>query len=831
MNDICDLCGLTLRYGHHTLTFAGRPYSFCCIGCKQVFSMLITAGGIDDPAHFRDSDLFKRCRDLGIIPASESDLQLREQSPERPIAVAAGGRETHSSEALSPSDQSNRLALLLRIDGMWCPACAWLIDASLKKLPGVLVSGCNFSTDRLRCTYDPVLTSPDRIIAFVERLGYHAALPGEGGRAKEKRRETIRFAVSTFLTMNVMMMSFALYSGFFSSLSPEAVANLSWPIFLMATVVMAYGGKFIFVKAVAGFSNAAFSMETLIAIGASSAYLYSIFNLSRGNINLYFDTASMLITLVLLGKLLERNAKEKVLEDLEAFFALKPTKVKLCSREDPEGRYVSAEYLRKDDLFRLDDSEIAPADGLVIEGDGLVDESSLTGEARPIPKRSGNSIRSGTRVNRGSFKVKALAVGEDSTLGQMMRIIEQTLAQKTAFEGKTDRLLKGFVPLIILLSIGTAIFGFLMGLDPGDYLIRAVTVLVISCPCALGVAIPLARVAGISVAGRNGILVRDFAAFEQAQQIDTFVFDKTGTLTEGHWQLLAVRSLSEMTADRLVALAVALEKDSDHHVAIELKRWAGEHGIEPADVTDIRSAPNGISGRAGNETIKIGSAGFLSDEIAMAAPVPEIDPQDFDAEPTTVYMSVGGRLGALLVFGDTIRSGARKTVAELKNLGYVLAVVSGDDAAVTRRIARSLGIEDAHGALLPSGKAAFLASRRRDGRRPVMIGDGVNDAEAMAGADLAIAVHSGSHLGKEVADITLMRGEPEQVLVFLRLADITNRKILQNLWFSFVYNIISIPLAMSGLLTPLVAVCAMLLSSLTVIGNTLLLVRSHTGRQ
>jgi P-type E1-E2 ATPase len=211
--------------------------------------------------------------------------------------------------------------------------------------------------------------------------------------------------------------------------------------------------------------------------------------------------------------------------------------------------------------------------------------------------------------------------------------------------------------------------------------------------------------------------------------------------------------------------------------------------------------------------------------------VPEIDPQDFDAEPTTVYMSVGGRLGALLIFGDTIRSGARKTVAELKNLGYALAVVSGDEAAVTRRIARSLGIDDAHGALLPSGKAAFLASRRRDGKHPVMIGDGVNDAEAMAGADLAIAVHSGSHLGKEVADITLMRGEPEQVLVFLRLADITNRKILQNLWFSFLYNIISIPLAMSGLLTPLVAVCAMLLSSLTVIGNTLLLVRSHTGRQ
>ena len=301
-------------------------------------------------------------------------------------------------------------------------------------------------------------------------------------------------------------------------------------------------------------------------------------------------------------------------------------------------------------------------------------------------------------------------------------------------------------------------------MDPGDSLIRAVTVLVISCPCALGVAIPLARVAGISVAGRNGILVRDFAAFEQAQRIDTFVFDKTGTLTEGRWQLLAVRSLSGMAVDRFVALAAALEKDSDHHVAVELKRWAGEHGIEPADVADIQSAPNGLSGRAGDETVKIGSAGFLSAEIAAAATLPEIDPQDFDAEPTTVYMSVGGRLGALLIFGDTIRSGARKTVAETEKSwvcrGSGFRRRRGCHATDFKIARASI---DAHGALLPSGKAAFLESRRRDGRRPAMVGDGVDDAEAMVGADLAIAVHSGSHLGKEVADITLMRaGSPNK---------------------------------------------------------------------
>ena len=827
--DNCDLCGLTLRYGQHALLSAGQTYRFCCLGCKQVFSMLSAAIGRNDPSQFRDSDLFKQCQELGIIPASETDLQSGDRSPELPTIAAADDIGDNGARFFETTAESNILTLRLRIDGMWCPACAWLIDASLKRLPGVLRAGCNFSTDRLRCAYDPVITSPDRIIARIERLGYRATAPGEGGRARDQRRETIRFAVSTFLAMNVMMISFALYSGFFSSLTPDAVTKLSWPIFIMATVVMVYGGKFIFVKALAGFSNAAFSMETLIAIGASSAYLFSIFNLARGNIHLYFDTASMLVTLVLLGKLLERNAKEKVLQDLDAFFALRPTKVKICSREYPEGRYVSAEYLREDDLFLLDDGEIAPADGLVIDGDGLVDESSLTGEARPVSMRSGSLIRSGTKVNRGSFKVKALAVGEESTLGQMMRIIEITLGQKTVLEGKTDRLLNGFVPFIVMLAAVTAVYGILTGLGPGEALVRAVTVLVISCPCALGLAIPLARVAGISLSGRQGILVRDYAAFEQARRVDTFIFDKTGTLTTGQWRLLDILPLNDLQPDQIMALAVALEKESDHHLALELKRRAKARAIEPAVITDVSYVQNGVCGRIDDMEVKIGSEGFLAAEISAAAQRPSMNGLSSDVIPSPVYMSLNGRLCALLAFGDEIRQGARETVEKLKEMGYSLAVVSGDDRDATRRLSESLGITTAAGALLPEEKAVFLAKQRKAGRKVAMVGDGVNDAPAMAAADLAIAIHSGSHLGRELADITLMRGDPRQILDFLLLADKTNRKVIQNLWFSFIYNFVSIPLAMSGLLNPLVAVCAMLFSSLTVTTNTLLLVRSASA--
>lgn len=825
-SEICDLCGLSLRYGHHSQTYAGEAYRFCCLGCQQVFSMLTLSSGIKDPSRFRETDLFKRCRELGIIPASVADIRPLDPLPEKKPGSADLNGDEGESYLQSATADPNILTLQLKIEGMWCPACAWLIDASLKKLPGIAGSGCNFSTDRLRCTYDPVVTSPDRIVAFIERLGYQATTPGETGRSPNQRPETIRFAVSIFLTMNVMMISAALYSGFFSSLSPEAVAKLSWPIFIMSSVVMVYGGKLIFRKAWSGFFNAAFSMETLIAIGASSAYFYSVFNMVRGDIHLYFDTASMLITLVLLGKLLERNAKQKVREDLEAFFALRPTKAKIWSRQQPEGRYVSADYLCKGDIFLLDEGEIAPADGLVTEGEGLVDESSLTGEARPVAKRTGSCIRSGTMVRHGGFKVKAVAVGEDSALGQMMRIIEKTLSQKTALEGKTDRLLRGFVPGIILLATGTALFGVFKGLNPGEAMIRAVTVLVISCPCALGLAIPLARVAGVSACSRNGILVREFAAFEQARLIDTFIFDKTGTLTKGRWRLLNIMPLEGQKTDRIMALAAALEKDSDHHVALEVKFRAQVRGVEPAAVTDVRIEQNGVCGRVDGVEIKIGSEAYLAKEVAAAGQLPVMKSLPSDTISSPVYMSIDGRLCAILTFGDDIRRGAGETIDGLRRLGYSLAVVSGDDRETTSRLADKLGIAAAEGNLMPAEKAAFIERHRLAGRKVTMVGDGVNDAPAMAAADLAVAIHSGSHLGRELADITLMRGDPLQILDYLHLAGKTNRKVLQNLWFSFIYNFVSIPLAMSGLLNPLVAVSAMLLSSLTVTTNTLLLLKS-----
>ena len=319
---VCDLCGLSLSAGRFEATFSDKTYQFCCQGCRQVFSILIEATDSGDPAKFRESDLFKQCLEKGIIPRSEADLLSTELNgnPDPPPSGQVDNPQPAGHLATPPEGV---LSLNLKISNMWCPACAWLIDESLKKSPGVIDSACNFSTDRLQVNYNPIKTSPDRIVDAVKKLGYRAAEPDASRDLMERRREFMRFAISAFLTMNIMMLSYALYSGFFTEFSRDTIYKLSWPAFIMATMVVGYGGFELIKKAWCGLTNAAFSMETLIIMGSLSAYVYSTVNLFAGSMHIYYDTAAMLITLVLLGKTLERRAKGRVLEGLENFFSLK----------------------------------------------------------------------------------------------------------------------------------------------------------------------------------------------------------------------------------------------------------------------------------------------------------------------------------------------------------------------------------------------------------------------------------------------------------------------------------------------------------------------------
>ena len=812
----CDLCGLPLRYGTVNTTFSGNTYAFCCNGCRQVFTILMESTDSPNPEAFRETDLFRQCRAKGIIPGSEEEL--------------TGTDNTHAETAplTSALDRNHVLMLKLRVSNMWCSACAWIIDESLKKTPGVVDSTCNFSTDRLQVVYDPIKVTSHQIIEAIGRLGYRTAAPGESEKTTERRREFVRFAVSAFLTMNIMMLSFALYTGFFTDLSPENAAKISWPMFVMATAVLIYGGYDFYKKAWAGLRNAAFSMETLIITGALSAYFFSTYNLFAGSIHLYYDTASMLITLVLLGKTLERRAKGKVSEDLENFFALMPTKVRICSGNFPKGRYAAIEQLAAGDIFRVGETDIVPADGQILSGNGSVDESSLTGEALPITKKPGDYIRSGVRVQQGRFKIKAEKVGNDSTLGQMMQIIEKTLLTKTPIEGKTDVILQWFVPVILVLAATTGLVCRFMGLSLEASILRAVTVMVISCPCALGIAIPLARVAGISIAGKMGILVRNFTAFELAGRITAFVFDKTGTITDGNWTLQKIVAFAPYDENQALELAAGLEQNSDHSIGREILRQARKQNIKPATLNNIQTEENGVTGRFDSEILKIGSADFLKDTTVKFNQLLKSDYDQQGFAFSYVYRSVADQPAAVFVFGDRIRNGAGATVEKLLQRGFQLTLVSGDGIETTRAIAKDVGIHDACGGQMPDDKVTIVKTLQGHNHSVAMVGDGINDAPALVQADLSLAVHSGANLGEEVADVTLMRAEPEQLVDFLIFADAVNKKISQNLIFTFAYNAISIPMAMSGLLTPLVAVSAMLLSSISVIGNTLMLVRKHS---
>ncbi len=809
----CDLCGLPLRTRISTLSFSDRAYTFCCNGCKQVFQMLVEKHGSGDPGSFRDSELFKKCQELGIIPKSEEDPALKEAAP------------PDEEEETVEMKEDRAIRLNLKVGGMWCPACAWVIEESLKKKPGISNIHCSFSSDRMRCDYDPVATSPARIRESLASLGYEAYPPEGSEAAIDRKGEIIRFALSAFLTMNIMMFSFALYAGFFTEFSSDTVRNLSWPLFVMASIVLFYGGKKIYRRAWSGVTSSAFSMETLITIGAFSAYFYSTYQLLSGSLHLYFDTASMLIVLVTLGKLLESRAKAEVREGLESLFALEPTKVKIVLPGQNLGRYVAAEQLAKGDWFQVEGGEIVPADGKVLEGAATVDESSLTGEALPVTKAPGDDLRSGVKLIQGLLKVRAEKTVEDSTLSQLLSILDQTLSAEKPIRGKTDRLLRWFVPLVVALASGTGLVSLVLGLSPEEALLRSLTVLVISCPCTLGIAVPLARVAGISIAGKKGILVREFSSFEQAESLDTLVFDKTGTITRGQWKLLKIIRRGSMTDEGALALAASLEKDSEHYIASEIRYRAKQTGLELVDPSNVRISDNGITGYVNNQEVRIGSKDFLKEEISKSFSARGKDALNHHSVHSHVYMSVNRDLSAVFVFGDEIKQEASGVVRELKSMGYQLHLVSGDGHEATNAVGQRVGIEESHVGLLPEDKAAFLTRLQSENRHVAMVGDGINDAPALAQANLGVGVSSGHDLGKEAGGITLMRGDLGLILHFLKLATRVNKKIRQNLVFSGLYNVMAIPIAMTGLLNPLIAVSAMLFSSLTVIGNTLLLIK------
>lgn len=782
--------------------------------------MLSAAENAGDPNQFRETELFQKCLELRLIPRDEAELALQ-------WAPVESGREQHSSSPRcdAPTSEKKGIRLILCVSGMWCPICAWVIEETLKKLPGVYNPSCIFSNDTLICHYNPVEISPSIIIEKIKQLGYVAhAQDIDIGKQIEKT-EFVRLCISTFLSMNIMMLSFSLYFGFFDSFSTTELQVLSWPVAVMATVVFFYCGHPIHRQAYSAIKTGYFGMETLISIGATSAYGYSVYNFPSGSLHLYFDTAAMLITLTLLGRWLECRARERIGRNLSSLFALRPAKARICSPEFPNGRYVSASFLKAGDTFQLETGDIIPADGTIQKGNALVDESNLSGEALPKAKGEGDLLRSGTRMISGELRVRAERVGNDGTLGQMLSLIERTLSQKAPIENISERYLRWFVPFIIGLAFITGMAWWYSGVPLDTAIIRSVTVLVVSCPCALGVAVPLARVAGISVIGSKGILVRSFSAFEKVSSLNAAVFDKTGTITEGRWRLKEIHPIGSFDPGFLLGMAAGLECHSSHLIASEIRRLATEKEIKPVLPDKIEAYSSGVTGKYKGKTYALGSLSFVREKLNCNVNSIADSPGGYELT-SRIYLGVEGRLIGEFIFGDSIRTSAFPTIQTLRDKGFEIVIVSGDDEQATAAVAKKVEISTFFSSRSPEDKVDIIKQLQEKGWHVAMIGDGINDAPALARSDLSVAVFSGNQLSEETADISLMSGDLQRLLVFLSLAKKVRNKIRMNLVLTFLYNIIAIPISMAGLLSPIVAVCAMLLSSLSVIGNTLLLIRA-----
>ena len=849
----CALCRLPVGRSRAAHVVDGETLHFCCPGCRQVFLILSTSPeGM--PTNFRETELYKACLESGIIAREEEDVISREPPQDSP----------------NPESSPPPLSLAIKVDGMWCPACSWLIEEVLRRTKGVLEPRVFFLSDLVHVKYFPHILSPQEIMTRISTLGYRPSL-FQGGLAieREKKDLQLRLGVSSILAMNVMMISLALYAGFFRDLSQTVIAYFSYPLWLMTTPVIFYGGLPILRKAYAGLRYGSASMDTLISVGALAAYFYSLVQMARGSLHLYFDTASMLITLVLLGKYIETHAREKVSAGITDLYKLANQKVRLftptlplphqgleysseplqpsplLAGEEPqinppplvggglgEGekeRWIPAKDAKPGDEFLVLGGERVPLDGRVFSGRGDVDQSVFTGEAMPARKGPGDEVMGGVLLLEGNLKLKVTRVGQESTLGQMISLMQEALSRKNPVELLADRITRWFVPCIFVVSGAAALFLWRFNSSVDEALLRSLTVLIISCPCALGIAIPLVKVAAMGVARAKGILVRNPEALEQAKDLDTIVFDKTGTLTEGNFSLQEIIAEGVSEPEALARLA-SVEAFSTHFLAKEIVRKAGEKSLKMEEAAAFEELEGmGVKGSVEGTEVFIGNRRLMN-KYGMGLSS-SLEKRAISAESrgmTVVFFGWDGQVRGLLVFGDSLKGGVPDLVRKLQARKMIAWLVSGDAPATTRAVAEEAGINDFRGQALPQDKVELIKSLQQKGRRVGMVGDGINDAAALAQADVGFALGTGTNIIQEASDFTLLAAEPARILEVLDLSALTARTVRQNLFFAFLYNGLAIPLAVAGLLNPLIAVFAMFASSLTVVGNALKISRKKT---
>ncbi len=799
---VCSLCGLPVPLSAIHYGTDAEELRFCCHGCRQVYLLLAAASGVL-PEGFRETELYRVCAEAGIIPALSSAANAR-TVPEAANVAA--------------------LELSCAVEGMWCPSCAWLIEQLLTRMHGVLRSKVSFVSDRLRISYLPHLISPAEIVSRLGQLGYRLIVDtGQATGWEGRKRDALSLGVAAIFTANIMMVS-AVFYGFFD-VPAGIAAGLGYPVLAMTAFVLFYAGLPILKRGVVSLRYGSPSMDTLIALGALSAFGYSIAELLTGGLHLYFDTASMLVTFVLLGRYVEGRARQNIRSATDDLSRVGRTKVRLA---DGKQTWTRADLILRGELFTVSTGETIPLDGRVAAGAAIIDESIVTGEPVPKNKGPGDTVPGGSSVLDGDVTLEATAASADSLAGRMAAAIENGLETKDDYERLADRISRAFVPAVFSIAAATGIVVWFLGLPMNQALLRALTVLLIACPCSLGLATPLVKVAAVGCARRLGILVGNPSALERLHTIDTVIFDKTGTLTEGSFTLEEI--IHKATDDSVVLSRLAgVEMHARHFIGKEIVREAEKRSIPVGPAERFEEyAGCGIRGAANDGDTYIGNRAFMSmhgmeidEDLCRQVEVHESNGK------TCVFFAWDGKAQGLLVFGDRMRAGAREAVERLQGRGIDVWLVSGDGGATTQAAAQSVGIGRFKGGVLPDGKVELIQSLRANGRRVAMIGDGINDAPALANADVGCAFAARTDIAADAADIAFLTPDFGKLFQALSLSSIAMRTIRQNLFFAFLYNGVAIVLAALGLLNPFIAVIAMAGSSLTVTANAFRLGRGR----
>ena len=719
----------------------------------------------------------------------------------------------------------------LLIEGMTCAACSARIEKVLNRLPGV-EAAVNLAAERARVRYVPGLADADLLMASVERAGFKARLIDESSREEDKARklavyrtELRRFWISVVLTLPLVAQMLTMFDGAgWNAHHPDLLPR--WLQLALATPVQFWVGWRFYDGAWKSLRGGGANMDVLVALGTSMAYGFSfVVTLSGLNhLHVYFEASAAVITLVLLGKLLEARAKARTTAAIEALIRLQPK----AARVEREGQLVELDValLIPGDVFVVRPGESVPVDGEVLEGASSVNEAMLTGESMPVSKQVGDRVFAATANSQGMLRCRATGVGEHTLLAGIIRMVAEAQGSKAPVQRLADRISAIFVPVVCAIALLTFAGWWIFTGVFSEALINAVAVLVIACPCALGLATPTAIMVGTGQGARAGILVKNAEALERAEKIGVMAIDKTGTLTCGEPVLTDLLPLAS-PADQALLFAAALEQGSEHPLARAILRRAQEAGVCLPTVSAFSALPGkGVEAIVDGRTLRLGAPDWFADLPLPGEQLAALQ----SAGKTVVVLVENGEALALLAIADPLRDSSRAAVGRLKQMGLKVVMLTGDNAATAEAIAQEAGIEEVRAGILPGDKAAAVKALKAGDALVAMVGDGINDAPALAAADIGFAIGGGSDAAIEAADVTLVRSDLNGVADAILLSRATLGKIRQNLFFAFVYNVLGIPLAAFGMLNPVIAGAAMAMSSVSVVSNSLLLRRWRAGK-